>query len=425
VCFAVDRSAVSRPLNVAFVAPSLRILGGQAVQADRLLSAWRGDPDVRAWLVPVNPEPPALLRAAHRVKFVRTIVNELTYLPLLARELWRADVVHVFSASYTSFLLAPLPAMRLARAMGKPVVLNYRSGEAPDHLQRSAIARRTIAQVEKNVVPSRFLVDVFRGFGIDATVVPNIVDMERFRFRDRDPLRPRLLSTRNFDALYNVATTIRAFRLVQDRWPGASLTLVGGGVQEPHLRALVAQLGLRHVTFAGRVAPDAIAAYYADADIYIQSPNIDNMPTSVLEAFASGLPVVSTDAGGVPAILTHGVHGLLAPLADYEMLGRHVLALLDAPDHARALARAAYATCDAYTWPRVREQWVRAYRSVLVPGAAAARDKESAAPHAAEPQRRPSCSVGRSRVSHGWTARRPAVAPAPPRARCWTGCSPA
>jgi glycosyltransferase involved in cell wall biosynthesis len=390
VCFAVHETAVPRPMNVAFVAPSLRILGGQAVQADRLLSAWRGDPDVRAWLVPVNPTPPALLRAAHRIKFVRTIVNELTYLPLLARELWRADVVHVFSASYTSFLLAPLPAMLMARAMGKPVVLNYRSGEAPDHLQRSAIARRTIAQVDANVVPSRFLVDVFRGFGIDATIVPNIVDVERFRFRERDPLRPRLLSTRNFDALYNVATTIRAFKLVQDRWPDASLTLVGGGAQEPDLRALVAQLGLRHVTFAGRVAPAAIADYYADADIYIQSPNIDNMPTSVLEAFACGLPVVSTEAGGVPAILTHGVHGLLAPLADYETLARHVLRLLDAPDEARAIARAARATCDAYTWPRVREQWVRAYRSVLVRDAATARDGESPAPHVAEAQRRPS-----------------------------------
>jgi glycosyltransferase involved in cell wall biosynthesis len=365
-------------LKVAFVAPSLRILGGQAVQADRLLSAWHGDPDIEAWLVPVNPEPPALLRFAHRIKYVRTVVNELTYLPRLIREIARADVVHVFSASYSSFLLAPLPAMLIARALGKPVVLNYRSGEAPDHLQRSAIARRTIRQVDKNIVPSRFLVEVFRDFGIDASIVPNIVDLERFRFRERDPLRPRLVSTRNFDALYNVAATIRAFKIVQDQWPEASLTLVGGGPQEPDLRALVAQLGLRQVTFVGRVTPQAIAGYYADADIYIQSPNIDNMPTSVLEAFASGLPVVSTEAGGVPAILTHNVHGLLAPLADYETLGYHVLRLLQYPEHARTLARAAYATCDACTWPQVREQWVRAYRGVL---GAATRPVSSIAPH--------------------------------------------
>jgi glycosyltransferase involved in cell wall biosynthesis len=367
-------------IKVAFVAPSLRILGGQAVQADRLLAAWRNDPEIDAWLVPVNPLPPAPLRFAHDIKYLRTVVNELTYLPLLVRELVRADVVHVFSASYTSYLLAPLPAMLIARALGKPVVLNYRSGEAPDHLQRSAIARNTIRRVDKNIVPSRFLVDVFREFGIDASIVPNIVDLDRFRFRERDPLRPRLVSTRNFDALYNVAATIRAFKIVQDRWPEASLTLVGGGAQEADLRALVAQLALRNVTFAGRVAPGEIADYYAGNDIYIQSPNIDNMPTSVLEAFASGMPVVSTEAGGVPAILTHNVHGLLAPLADYETLGHHVLRLLASPGYARSMARAAFATCDACTWSKVREQWVRAYRGVLQPAGRTHGRIESAAP---------------------------------------------
>jgi glycosyltransferase involved in cell wall biosynthesis len=315
-------------LKVAIVAPSLRILGGQAVQADRLLQAWHDDPDVEAWLVPVNPLPPRPLRFAVSIKYVRTIVTELTYLALLVRELARADVVHVFSASYTSFLLAPLPAVRIARALGKPVLLNYRSGEAPDHLARSAVARRAIANVDRNVVPSKFLVDVFQRFGIDAVIIPNVVDLERFRFRTRNPLRPRLVSTRNFEALYNVACTIRAFRLVQNRWPNATLTLVGGGAEEGRLRALAARLELRNVEFAGPVRPDDIARFYAANDIYIQSPNVDNMPTSVLEAFASGLPVVSTEAGGVPAILTHDRHGLLAPLDDHDTLAAHVIRLL-------------------------------------------------------------------------------------------------
>src|SRR3954452_4563599 len=328
-------------IRVAFVAPSIGMASSQAVQADLLLSAWRDDAEIDAWMAPVNP--------------------------LLVRQIARADLVHIFSASYTAFLLAPLPAMLVARALGKPVVLNYRSADAPDHLQRSPIARATIRQVDKNIVPSRFLVDVFKGFGIDSSIVPDVVDLQRFRFRERTPLRPRLVSTSTFDALNNVATTIRAFKIVQHRYPDATLTLVGGGVKDADLRALVTQLGLRHVTFAGRVTPQAVARYYEENDIYIQSPNVDNMPARVLEAFASGMPVVSTEAGGVPAVLRHDVHGLLAPLADYERLGHHVLRLLSDPDDARAMARAAFATCDAFTWPKVREQWVRAYRGVLHP----------------------------------------------------------
>src|SRR3954447_12567009 len=119
-------------LRVAIVAPSMGILGGQAVQAARLVRAWEGDPEVEAWLVPINPVPPGPFAGLVKIKYVRTVATQLTYLPLLMRELRQADVVHVFSASYFSFLLAPLPAVAVARLFRKPVVMNYRSGQAPD-----------------------------------------------------------------------------------------------------------------------------------------------------------------------------------------------------------------------------------------------------------------------------------------------------
>lgn len=356
-------------LHVAVVAPSLRILGGQAVQADHLLRAWNGDPDVDAWLVPINPEPPGPFRRALNVKYVRTLATQLVYWPLLVRELRRADVVHVFSASYWSFLLAPLPAALVARLLGKPVVMNYRSGEAADHLRRSAIARATLRAVDRNVVPSRFLQEVFAAVDIRAEVIPNIVDTDRFAFRRREPLRPRILSTRNFESLYNVACTLRAFAVVQRRHPHATLTLVGGGSQDAALRDLAHELGLREVTFAGRVPPSDIWRYYSDADIYVQTPDIDNMPSSVLEAYASGCPVVATAAGGVPAILTDEVQGLLAPRGDHQAVAERVLRLLSDTDLTRRIVDTARASCDEYRWSAVRERWLALYRSLAHPSA--------------------------------------------------------
>ncbi|HEX5473873.1 MAG TPA: glycosyltransferase family 4 protein [Vicinamibacterales bacterium] len=361
-----------RPLTVAIVAPSLDILGGQAIQADRLLRAWRDDPEVRAWLVPINPPPPGPLRGAARVKYLRTVATQLAYWPLLVRELRKADVVHVFSASYWSFLLAPLPAAIVGRLFGKPVVVNYHSGEAPDHLRRSAIARATLRRVDRNVVPSRFLHDVFAGFGIPSDVVANTIDLERFPFRAREGLRPRLLSTRSFEPLYNVACTLRAFRLVQQRHPEADLTLVGSGSQQAKLQRLADELGLKRVTFVGRVPPDQIWRYYADADVYVQTPDIDNMPLSVLEAFASGCPVVSTGAGGVPAMLTDGVHGLLAPRDDHHAIAAAVLRLLDDPALVRSVTEAARRACADVEWPAVRGHWLRLYRRLAAPAGVAA-----------------------------------------------------
>jgi glycosyltransferase involved in cell wall biosynthesis len=365
--YRVMQSRRTRPLKIALVAPSMGILGGQAVQADRLLRAWRGDPDVEAWLVPINPVPPAILRGAVEIKYARTVATQLCYWPLLVRELRRADIVHVFSASYFSFLLAPLPAVLIAKLLGKPVVMNYRSGEAPDHLQRSAIARRTLRRVERNAVPSRFLKDVFAGFGIQAEIVPNIVDVDRFRFRARDPLRPNVLSTRNFEPLYNVSCTMRAFRLLQDRYPEATLTLVGAGSEEQRLRDLARELRLEHVRFAGRIAPGEIWRYYDDADIYLQTPDIDNMPSSVLEAFASGCAVVSTNAGGVPAILTNEKHGLLVERGDYHAAAERMLRLLADPVLAGRLSMAARESCADYQWNVVRSRWLALYESLVTP----------------------------------------------------------
>jgi L-malate glycosyltransferase len=358
------------PLRVAIVAPSMGILGGQAVQADRLLRAWQGDPDVRAWLVPINPIPPGPLKHAVEVKYLRTVFTQLCYWPLLLRELRHADVVHVFSASYFSFLLAPLPAVLVAKLLGKPVVMNYRSGQAPDHLRRSAIARGTLRWVERNAVPSAFLQGVFREHGISSEVIPNIVDVDRFSFRRRQPLAPKILSTRNFEELYNVSCTLRAFRLVQDRYPEATLTLVGSGSEEPRLRALADDLALRNVHFAGRVAPADIWRYYADADVYLQTPNIDNMPSSVLEAFASGCAVVSTNAGGVPAILTDDRHGLLVDAGDHAAAAERIVRLLENPGLVDRLTTEARDSCTQYRWQTVRSKWVALYQGMVAGRAA-------------------------------------------------------
>jgi glycosyltransferase involved in cell wall biosynthesis len=352
-------------VNVAIVAPTLRILGGQAVQADRLLKAWEGDPEVHAWLVPINPLPPAPLQRLLDVKFLRTVATQLTYWPLLVRQLRRADVVHVFSASYLSFLLAPLPAVLIARLLGKPVVLNYRSGEAPDHLARSAIARTALRRVDINVVPSTFLQEVFETFDIRAEVIPNIVDLEMFAYRPRIPLEPKLLCTRNFEPLYNVGCVLGAFALIQARYPHATLTLVGKGSQAEALRRNASERGLRNVSFVGSVPPAEISRYYAEADIYVQTPDLDNMPTSVLEAFASGCAVVSTRAGGVPAILTDGVHGLLAPCGDHAAVAGKVIRLLENPAVALSLTAAARESCERYRWDAVRAQWISLYRGTV------------------------------------------------------------
>jgi L-malate glycosyltransferase len=352
-------------VRVAIVAPTLSILGGHSVQARLLLVGWAQDTEVRAWLVPINPMPGGPIRHLMRVRYARTLLTQLLYWPLLVRQIAGADLVHVFSAGYTSFLLAPLPAMAVARALGRPVVLNYHSGEGPDHLRSSPLARAMLRRVDAVVVPSRFLADAFRHFDIESIVVPNMVDVSRFRPRPPHPSHATFLSTRNLDPLYNVGCTLRAFALVQRRHAEASLIVAGAGSQEGALQSLAAHLGLSNVRFLGRVQPDAMPDVYAMGDIYVQTPDIDNMPLSILEAFATGIPVVSTRAGGVGTLVADGVNGLLAPTGDTNRVADAMMHVLEDPALAQRLATAGYHTCQSFVPAAVLPKWRAVYRNVM------------------------------------------------------------
>jgi glycosyltransferase involved in cell wall biosynthesis len=144
--------------------------------------------------------------------------------------------------------------------------------------------------------------------------------------------------------------------------------VVGDGSQRGVLEAQSERLGLRNVRFAGAIAPSEIWRAYANADVYIQTPDIDNMPSSVLEAFSSGNPVVSTDAGGVPSIVRSGVNGLLAARDNDAALAGHVLRLLDTPGLGPRIALAALKSCERYRWPSVRSEWLSLYRELAEVG---------------------------------------------------------
>jgi glycosyltransferase involved in cell wall biosynthesis len=214
------------------------------------------------------------------------------------------------------------------------------------------------------IAPSGYLVDVFERFNLRARSIFNIVETERFRFRERVPLKPVFFSNRNFEPLYNVACTLRAFALVQKRFPNARIVLAGDGSQRAELEALARELHLSNVEFLGRVEPARMHELYDAADIYLNSPDIDNMPGSIIEAFASGLPVVTTNAGGIPYIVTNEVTGLMVERNDHEAMAESALRLLETPSLAEKIARAAFDECRKYSWDSVRGQWLELYREL-------------------------------------------------------------
>jgi L-malate glycosyltransferase len=362
---------LSQP-RVAVVAASLDILGGQGVQARSLVEAL-GQDGYPVTFIPINPTFPRGLRWLRRRRYLRTIVNQALYVPSLAR-LSSVDVVHVFSASYSSFLLATVPAMAMARLLKKRVVLHYHSGEAEDHLANwGALVHPWLRLADAIVVPSEYLADVFALHGYLAHVIPNVVDLSRFVYRERRPLRARLLSTRNLEPYYRVDVILEAFDLIKARIPDATLTVAGYGTEESRLRRLAGD-GVR---FVGKVDPEMMPRLYAHADLFLNASVVDNQPVSILEAFASGLPVVSTSTGDIRAMVHHNQTGLIVPVNDSVSLADAVTLLITHPEEAVGMAASARESVARHTWPAVRDQWAAIYHDPrgesLSPGAGEAR----------------------------------------------------
>lgn len=349
-----------RHLKIALVAPSLDILGGQGVQADTLRSMLARE-GYEIEFIPINPRFPRGLGWARQIPYLRTVLNEAIYAVSL-RRLRGCDVLHIFTASYWSFLLTCAPALAAAKLLGKRVVLNYHSGEADDHLTNwGALVHPWVRAAEHLVVPSDYLKKVFAAHGHPSRVVRNALPLSRFTFRDRDPLRPRLLSTRNLESLYGVDDVIEAFALVRRHFPEATLEVAGSGSEEKRLRALAAEKCGGQVTFLGRVEPEQVPALYDRNDLYVNCSRIDNQPLSLLEAFAAGMPVVSTPTGDIASMIQDGETGLLAPAHNPAAIAAAVETMLGDPERARRMARGARHNAEAHTWPQVRVGWSEVY----------------------------------------------------------------
>jgi glycosyltransferase involved in cell wall biosynthesis len=212
------------------------------------------------------------------------------------------------------------------------------------------------------VTPSDYLVDVFSRYGLRAESIVNVVFTEHFPYRQRSQLQPVFLHNRSFEELYNVPCTLRAFQIVQRCHPEARLILANDGPLRSQLERLITELGLHNVEMVGRVPNERMAELIDSADVYLTSPDLDCMPGSLLECFASGLPVVATASGGIPYIAQNEQNALLVPPGDHEAMADAALRLL--ADHllVERLTANARASCAQYAEGPVRDGWMTLYR---------------------------------------------------------------
>lgn len=352
-------------LRIGLVGPLAPPAGGMANQTRQLAELLRAD---QAVVIVVQTNLPYRPAWVARVPGLRAAFRLLPYLLALWRAAGRVDLFHVMANSGWSWHLFVAPAIWIAWARGVPVVVNYRGGGAADFLTRSHwVVSWTLRRASRLVVPSGFLQEVFARFGEQAEVVPNIVDLALFRpLEKRQDGRTHLLVARNLEPVYDNETALRALHLIRDGYPNVVLTIAGSGPEESRLNRLAIELGIHDaIKFAGRLDRGDMADLFRQTDIMLNPSLADNMPNSVLESMASGVPVVSTDVGGVPYVVQNDVTALLVSPGRPDLMAAAVVRLVGDKALWQRLSSAGLAEAQRYTWSQVRPVLAGVYRSVL------------------------------------------------------------
>ncbi len=308
---------------------------------------------------------------------VRTTSSIPARLPRLADTLrslvaWRGQidlVIHqVFSGP--AFVIADA-ASALCRLLGLRQIFVLHGGALPEFAAaRPGWVRRVMGRAAAIVAPSEYLAHTFGVYPELAArirVIPNILAIEDYPYRHRPAVAPRLLWMRTFHDWYHPEMAVEVLSLLRQTYPAATLTM--GGQEKglgPAVRELAQRRGLAEaVRFPGFLGPDDKRREFAAHDIYLNTNRVDNMPVSVLEAAAFGLPVVATAVGGVPFLLRHGETGLLVPDGDAAAMSAAVGRLLEEPGLAATLSTNGRQLAESCAWQPVKARWQTLFTEVL------------------------------------------------------------
>ncbi len=293
------------------------------------------------------------------------VLRLLNMLSVIIKYRKTADVVLIDTYSTTAFYFAWLSAWMCKRVRVKYIPI-LRGGNMPERLKQSEnMCRMLLGDSYANLVLSAYLKKHVEAAGYDTLLIENNVILKHYPFKVREELFPKLLWVRSFDEIYNPLMAIKVLEELNKQYPDARLTMVGPDKDGSMIQCIeTAQQKNLNVAFTDKLSKAEWIRLSEEADIFINTTNYDNVPISVLEAMALGLPVVSTNVGGLPYLIQDGENGLLVEKNDVEGMSRVIVSLLKDIDKAKEISSNARHFVEQYDWQVVKQKWNKLFLSL-------------------------------------------------------------
>jgi len=249
----------------------------------------------------------------------------------------------------------------ITRFRGKDYYFILHGGNLSNRLRSSGNYVTTLFQnATRLLAPSEYLYQQFKQLGYENLVcIPNTIAIQEYTFRNRFETNPKLLWIRSFQQLYNPKLAIQVLENLSVIYPESELCMLGpdkdGSLEE--LKDYVKENDLK-VSFPGKLSKPDLISLSEDYCIFLNTSNVDNTPVSVMEAMALGLPVVSTNVGGMPYLIQNEQTGLLVTPDDARAMTDACVKLISEPEFSAQLAKNAIIEVEKFDWERVKHQWL-------------------------------------------------------------------
>lgn len=271
----------------------------------------------------------------------------------------KTDVVLIDTYSTQNFYYAVLVS-QLCRLLKLPYVPILHGGNLLHRLQTSPkLSGMVFHNAYANVSPSLYLKKGFAELGYAAVIyIPNTISLQDYPFLLRTYDVPKLLWVRSFSEIYNPTLAVAVLHELQRRGIKSELCMVGPDTDGSlaKVKALAQRLNVA-VRFTGKLTKAAWTDLSKDYNVFINTTNFDNMPVSVIEAMALGLPVVSTNVGGLPYLIDDNVDGVLVPPNDKEAMADAIVSFFGEVSRTEAMVRKAREKVEGFDWEKVRGLW--------------------------------------------------------------------
>jgi glycosyltransferase involved in cell wall biosynthesis len=277
--------------------------------------------------------------------------------------IYRKQVTYIVIDTYsTKAFWYAFVCSQLARVFNIKYIPILHGGNLPNRLQKNPkLCRMVFANAYKNVAPSGYLKQAFEKVGFSNVIyIPNSIEIKKYKFKERTAFAPKLLWVRAFASIYNPEMAVKVLFELKKTYPNATLTMVGpdkdGSLQTT--KSFAESIGIT-VHFTGQLSKEDWWKLASEHDIFINTTHFDNTPISVMEAMALGLPVVSTNVGGIPYLLTDKENALLVNDADVSAMTDAICSLLEDQQKASDLTLNARHFIEQMDWNVVKEEWKR------------------------------------------------------------------